>query len=191
MQPTLLEKLADLKKRKLSPSAEHFTPLVNISREEDTAEEYNIALYFTTKEYTYYIYVDKTNLTLKKYKTGDTDPSANPRNNKQFMDKKDQDRCSQCAMCSATKDTNGVKGREETDSTGTTGLNSEEKEASSGKVSSGVDSADVSSNSASSNSSQLSSPEGLGSSSINPPTSKILNDSGNQDSGVEANWTAS
>lgn len=92
-QPKLLNKLADLKKKNLTPSDEHFTPLVNISREPDTSEKFTTALYFTTKEYTYFIYVDKTNLTLKKYKTGDTDPSASPRNNKQFLDRQETENC--------------------------------------------------------------------------------------------------
>ena len=183
-QPKLLEKLADLKKRNLTPSAEHFNPLVNISRDPGHAEEYTTALYFTTKEYIYYIYVDKTNLTLKKYKAGDADASANPRNNKQFYDRQEDTNCSQCTGCSA-EGLNGAK--EETDGSvfaATAKPDSSGKITTTAEVASG-DSANGSSNSASGNSSQLSSPES--SSGIDPSTSKVLNDSVNQDSGVEAN----
>ena len=181
-QKELLEKLAALKKKNLTPSAEHFTPVINISRDAAASEEYTTALYFTTKTYTYFIYVEKAKLVLKKYTVGDTDPSADPRNNKQFADRPDTTNYTACGA-------KGLNvGKDETDSSDhaakpdSVGETKTRSEVIPGED---VDSANGSSNSASGSSSQLSSPES--GSGINPSTAKCLNNSVNQDSGVEAN----
>ena len=148
----------------------HFTPLVNIAREPvaTSADDYTTALYFTTDQYTYFVHVDKQDLILKKFKTGDTGPSANPRNNKQFCDKF----YPSCASCTPDDGMASEPGK--------TVVASKQDSL---KAGSPTDSADGSSGPRSS-SSQLSSPEG---SSTSPVPQKHATSSGSLDSGVEAN----
>ena len=190
----LQQKLKELEKKHLTPSDEHFTPLVNIAREPDVTskDEYTTALYFTTDKYIYFVYVDKHDLTLKKFAVSDNSPSAHPRNNMQFHDRVYLN-SGQCAMHKAGSKIN-AKEREEVDSS-EAALSEEKLKADFVEAESpSADSGDGSSNPRSS-SSQLSSPEGA---SINnsPGNSKLLranekhsanNDSEILDSGVEAN----
>ena len=180
MQPTLHKTLKELDSSGRTPSDEHFTPLVNIARENagESQNDYTTALYFTTEKYTYFIYVENQNLVLKKYKTGDPSSQAKPQNNKQFLDKRYPDSCNSKCTCDPHQ------GKEEVDE----GAKTIEKT----RVDSSdtEDSAEGSSNARSScASSQLSSPEGA---SISPSKSKVLNtdekhESETMDSGVEAN----
>ena len=187
LQPELHQKLEELEKKHLTPSDEHFTPLVNIAREPNVTskDEYTTALYFTTEQYVYYVHVDQGQLALKKFKVDDNSPSAKARSNKQFRDKPVYNDCGTCKP-------GGTKAKEEVDSSGAIikKVNTKLAEVDSPSA----DSADGSilSNSRSS-SSQLSSPEGPSTSS---PNSKVLldgeknvsrNDSETLDSGVEAN----
>ena len=98
-QPTLQKKLKDLEGKGLTPSDEYFTPLVNIAREpaQSSQDDYTTAIFFTTKMYTYYIYVENQSLVLKKYKTGDPSWQAKPQNNKQFLDRRFADSCVECS----------------------------------------------------------------------------------------------
>jgi hypothetical protein len=91
----LQKKLKELAGKGLTPSDEHFTPLINIVREDSggSQDEYTTALFFTTEMYTYFIYVENQSLVLKKYKTGDPSWQARPQNNKQFLDKRYTDFC--------------------------------------------------------------------------------------------------
>ena len=67
----LQKTLKDLESKGRTPSDEHFTPLVNISREGSASQdEYTTALFFTTEMYTYYIYVEDQKIVLKKFKMG-------------------------------------------------------------------------------------------------------------------------
>ena len=88
-QPEFTRKVQEMQKGGRTHTDEHFIPLVNISREPvaPSTDDYTTTLYFTTDQYTYFVHVDKQDLVLKKFKMGDTSPSANPRNNKQFYDK--------------------------------------------------------------------------------------------------------
>lgn len=99
MQPTLHKTLKDLEGKGLTPSDEHFTPLVNIAREpaQSSQDDYTTAIFFTTEMYTYYIYVENQSLVLKKYKTGDPSWQAKPQNNKQFLDMRFADSCVECS----------------------------------------------------------------------------------------------
>lgn len=178
--------MKELEKEGKSPSDERFTPLVNIAREgtDGSGSGYTTALYFTTKEYIYFVHVDKSAknyLALKKCKNGDTGPDANPRNNLQFVCKPCQDSCD----CSG----GGERGKDEVD-----GERVAEKvrmksfEAKRAVTDFGEGSSNPISSSASS---QLSSPD---SSSISTSESKTLivndatkNESDITDSGVEAN----
>ena len=164
---------------------------MNIARESGSGDpnEYTTALYFTTENYTYFIHVGEENdLVLKKFKTGDTSPQANPKNNKQFLDKQFPYSCDR-------KGSSEVKAKiEEVD--GKAAKVVEKKRVNSSEAESpGADSAEGSSNPrGSSVSSQLSTPDG---SSISPSKSKVLhasekpdgasNDLETMDSGVEAN----
>lgn len=191
----LQQKLKELEKKHLTPSDEHFTPLVNIAREPDVTskDEYTTALYFTTDKYVYFVYVNKQDLTLKKFAVGDNSPSAHPRNNMQFHDKVDFNTCGQCAMLKAGSKTK-AKEKEEVDSSEATLSKEKLKADFVEKESPSADSGDGLSNPRSS-SSQLSSPEDA--SIINSPgNSKLFhankklsanNDSEILDSGVEAN----
>lgn len=195
LQPVLQQKLKELEKKHLTPSDEHFTPLVNIAREPDVTskDEYTTALYFTTDKYIYFVYVDKEDLMLKKFAVGDNSPSAHPRSNMQFRDEVYLN-CGQCAMHKAGTKVK-AKEKDEVDSSEASTLSEEKLKADFVETESpSADSADGSSNPRSS-SSQLSSPEGA---SINnsPGTSKLFhadekhsanNDSEILDSGVEAN----
>ena len=189
MQPTLHKTLKDLEGKGLTPSDEHFTPLVNIAREpaQSSQDDYTTALFFTTEKYTYYIYVENQGLALKKFKTGDPSWQAKPQNNKQFLDMRYRDFC----------DSNPHKGKEEVDAHKEGAKVVEKTRVDSSDT---EDSAEGSSNPRSScASSQLSSPEGT---SISPSQSNIPlsanekpdvlatsrpNDSETMDSGVEAN----
>lgn len=95
----LQKKLKDLEGKGLTPSDEHFTPLVNIAREpaQSSQDDYTTALFFTTEKYTYYIYVENQSLALKKFKTGDPSWQAKPQNNKQFLDMRFADSCVECS----------------------------------------------------------------------------------------------
>ena len=65
----LQKKLKELESKGLTPSDEHFTPLVNIARDgTGSQDEYSTALYFTTEKYTYFIYVENQSLVLKSTK---------------------------------------------------------------------------------------------------------------------------
>ncbi len=178
MQPTLHKTLKELDSNGRSPSDEHFTPLVNITREDSggSQNDYTTALFFTTEKYTYFIYVENQSLVLKKYKTGDPSWQARPQNNKQFLDKNYPDSCdSKQCTCGPHK------GKEEVDG-GAKRIEKTRVDSSDTE-----DSAEGLSNTRSScASSQLSSPEGA---SVSPSNSKskVLRESETMDSGVEAN----
>ena len=182
MQSMLHKTLKELDSSGRTLSDEHFTPFVNIARENagESQNDYTTALYFTTEKYTYFIYVENQNLVLKKYKTGDPSSQAKPQNNKQFLDKRYPDSC--ISKCTCHCDPH--KGKEEVDE----GAKTIEKT----RVDSSdtEDSAEGSSNAGSScASSQLSSPEGA---SVSPSKSKVFHanekhESETMDSRVEAN----
>ena len=111
LQPVLQQKLKELESKHLTPSDEKFTPLVNIAREPTVTskDEYTTALYFTTDKYVYFVYVDKQDLTLKKFEVGDNSPSAHPRNNTQFRDGNIYINCGKCTM---NKDSSKIKAEE-------------------------------------------------------------------------------
>ena len=185
-QPDLQKKLQELEKEHRSPSDEHFTPIVNIAREGSAAPqgEYTTTLYFTTDQYTYYVHVENRELTLKKFKSSDTSPSADPRNNKQFIDKVYPDHnCSQYVQ----PKTGDARSVDEVDSSLDDSSRPQKKmkadrDDSLEAESPSADSADGSSNPSSS---QLSSPEG---STIDPSKLKLLpSQATGNDSGVEAN----
>ena len=188
-QPDLQKKLQELEKEHRSPSDEHFTPIVNIAREGSAAPqgEYTTTLYFTTDKYTYYVHVENRELTLKKFKSGDTSPSADPRNNKQFLDKVYPDHnCSQYVL-PKTGDSKSARSVDEVDSSLDDSSRPKKKmkadrDDSLEAESPSADSADGLSNPSSS---QLSSPEG---SNVNPSKLKLLpSQATGNDSGVEAN----
>ena len=186
-KPELLKKLQDLEKEHRSPSDEHFTPYVNIARENSAPPpgEYSTTLFFTTDQYTYYVHVENRELTLKKFKIGDTSPSADPRNNKQFLDKV----YSNCGQCNQSKDgdSKSAKSMDEVDSSSDVSSGPQQKmkahrEDSLEAESPSAESADGSSNPSSS---QLSSPEG---STIDPSKLKLLPSKAiGNDPGGEAN----
>ena len=77
---------------------------MNIARDSggssDPNDPYTTALYFTTEKYTYFIHVGESNdLVLEQFKIGDNSPQANPKNHKQFLDKRFTNSCN--CMCAS------------------------------------------------------------------------------------------